>query len=252
MAARRTRNQRRRGRFGILYVLLCVVLILAAVVGGSIVFFRVENIEVSGCSTYSQEEIIAAADIREGDNLFLIGKVSMARKILQALPYVKDVSPRRQLPGTMNIIINECTPVAVVKGTDGDWWIIDEDAKLLEQGGQEMRGQYAQVIGLEPLMPSVGGYMAVSVEESGKLDALKQILSALKKRGMVQQLGDMDLSGTAEITFAYEDRFNVRVPIYSDHFSKLIHTLDEIAAYLDDGQIGTVDLTGSQARFIPD
>lgn len=251
MAARRTRNQRRRGRFGILYVLLSIVLIFGAIVGGSIVFFRVENIEVSGCSIYSQEEIIAAADIREGDNLFLIGKVSMARKILQALPYVKDVSPRRELPGTMNIVINECTPVAVVKGTDGNWWVIDEDTKLLERGGQELHAQYAQVTGLELLMPSVGSKMAVSVEESGKLDALKQILSALKKRGMVQQLGDMDLSGTTEITFVYEDRFDVRVPIYSDHFSQLIHTLDEIAAYLDDGQIGTIDMTGSQARFIP-
>lgn len=252
MAARSTKRRRRRGRFGILYVLLSIVLIFGAIAGGSIVFFRVEDITVSGCSIYTQEEIIAAAGIQEGDNLFLIGKVSTARKILQALPYVKDVSPKRELPGTMNIIINECTPVAAVKGTDGSWWVIDEDAKLLEQGGGELRGQYAQVTGLELLMPSAGSNLAVSVEESGKLNALKQILSALKKRGMVQQLGDMDLSGTTEITFAYEGRFDVCLPMYSDNFSQLIHTLDEIAAYLDDGQIGTIDMTGSQARFIPD
>lgn len=252
MAARSTRRRRRRGRFGFLYVLLSIVLILGAVAGGSIVFFRVENIEVTGCSIYTAEQVITASGIQEGDNLFLIGKVSTARKILQELPYVKDISPKRELPGTMHLVINECTPMAVLQDSRGDWWVLDEGGKLLERGGSELLAQYPKVIGLEALMPSAGSNLAVSVEERGKLDALRQILSALKKRGMKDRLGDIDLSGTTEIIFAYEDRFDVHVPMYSDNFSRLIHTLDEIAVYLDEGQIGTVDMTGSQARFIPD
>lgn len=252
MAAAYTRRRRRRGRFGILYVLLSAVLIVGAVVGGCIVFFRVEKVTVSGSTIYSHEQIVAASGIESGDNLFLIRKIPTARKILQELPYIKEVQPRRDLPSTFHIDVTECTPAAVIKSGDGAWWILDESCKLLEQGGEELSDRYACVDGIEPLMPSVGSNLAVSVEESGKLNGLRQILSALKERDMIQNLGDVDLSGTAEITMGYEQRFTVRLPMYSDDFRHLVHTLQKIAAYLDDGQTGTIDLTGSRGRFIPD
>ena len=55
MAARRNNRGRRRnrGRFSFLYVLLSFLLILAALVVGSVVFFRVGTIEVSGNQHYS-------------------------------------------------------------------------------------------------------------------------------------------------------------------------------------------------------
>ena len=49
MAARRNKRKRRnRGRFGFLYKVLSAAVIVAAIVAGCAVFFRVENIEVSG------------------------------------------------------------------------------------------------------------------------------------------------------------------------------------------------------------
>lgn len=72
---------------------------------------------------------------------------------------------------------------------------------------------------------------------------------------MLTQVQSIDLSGISEIRMTYEDRFVVRLPMYSDDFQLLVHTLQEAAEHLNAGQTGTIDLTvdlsRERARFIP-
>lgn len=253
MAARSSRRRRRKGRFGGLYKLLSAFLILAAMIAGCIVFFRVETVTVSGNGRYSEEEVIAASGVEQGDNLFLIPRVQTARKILQELPYIKEVSPRRVLPNAYTIIVTECTPAAIVEGQNGTWWVIDETCKLLEQGGEELKEQYAEISGFTVLMPSAGSKMSVPVDESGKLDALKQILAILQERDMLKHVDGIDLSREAEIRMEYDGRLTVRMPVYSDDFGRLLREVDQaVKTTLNNGQTGTINLTGSTHSFIPD
>ena len=69
-ARRRKRGRRNRGRFSALYKLLSILLIFAAIVTGCIVFFRANQIVVAGKTRYSEEQIIAAAGVEQGENLF--------------------------------------------------------------------------------------------------------------------------------------------------------------------------------------
>ena len=252
MAARGSKYRRRRGRFGVLYKLLSVLLILAAIIAGCIVFFRVEEITVTGSTTYTEQQIIDAAGVEMEDNLFLVQKVPTGRKILNALPYIKDVNIRRALPNGLLITVNECIPVAALEGEGDSWWILDSSAKLLEQGDDTLAEPYMKISGLTALMPSAGGKMAVSVEESTKLDSMKAILSALEERGMFTDVNSVDLSAVSEIRMVYRDHFTVRMPMYSNDFHLLIHTLEAVAensAVAD--RPGTIDLTGERPRFIP-
>jgi hypothetical protein len=140
------RRHRTRGRFRALYTLLSAVLICAAIVGGSIVFFRVRTVEVSGASRYTQSELIAASGIQDGDNLFLINKFSVVPSMFKRLPYLDTIMIRRRLPDTMVITVTECTPAAVLE-TESGGWLMDKRTKLLEQAA----GSYPRVIGLTPL-----------------------------------------------------------------------------------------------------
>ena len=95
MAARRNKRKRRnRGRFGFLYKVLSAAVIVAAIVAGCAVFFRVENIEVSGQSAYTAEQIIGAAEVERGDNLFAVNKFKVMRQIISRLPYAERSSRR--------------------------------------------------------------------------------------------------------------------------------------------------------------
>lgn len=257
MAGRSRKSRYRRGRSGFLYKVLSVLLILAAVVVGSIVFFRVEEVTVTGSTVYTDEEIIAAAGVELGDNLFLINKIQVSRRMIGKLPYIDEVNPRRVLPNKLVFSITECTPVAVIEGEDGSWWVADAHCKLLEQGGNELENRYPVITGLVPLMPSEGGELAVSAEETVKLSALKQILIALESRGMLGQIQHVDLTRDAEIYMRYENRLNVRMSLYSDDFDRQIRVVQQAAAsdVLSNGQSGTLDLIvedGSQAHFVPD
>lgn len=256
MATRSSRNRRRRGRFGFLYKVLSVLLILGAVVAGSIVFFRVEEVLVVGGTAYPDEEVIVAAGVEQGDNLFLVNKILVGRKIVSRLPYINEVNTRRFLPNKLVFTVTECVPVGVVEGEDGSWWVVDTNCKLLEQGGSELRKQYPVITGLVPLMPAEGEKLAVPVEESIKMDALKQILTALESREMLGEVQNIDLTSDSEIHMGYEKRLDVRMPLYSDDFDHLIRVVQQAVASdaLSDGQSGTLNLIvddGSQAHFIP-
>ena len=67
MASRRSnkRKQRNRGRFGFLYKLLSLVIILVVIAAGCVVFFRVGEITVSGVSRYTAQDIIDASGVEK-------------------------------------------------------------------------------------------------------------------------------------------------------------------------------------------
>ena len=119
MAARRNRRGRRRnrGRFGGLYKLLSILIIFAAILAGCIIFFRVNTMVVSGNARYTQEEVIAAAGVERGDNLFTLNKYQIADRILTQLPYVEDVSISRKLPDALIFEVAESSGVACTMWT---------------------------------------------------------------------------------------------------------------------------------------
>ena len=116
MAARRNRNTRRRnrGRFGGLYKLLSILLIFAAILLGCLVFFRVDRIEVTGASRYSEAEIIQVAGVNQGDNLYGLNKTRIVNQLLTQLPYIDEISISRRLPDTLVINVRESAEMAVL------------------------------------------------------------------------------------------------------------------------------------------
>jgi cell division protein FtsQ len=252
MAARRNNRRRhRRGRFGFLYKLLSVCLILAAILAGCVVFFKVEEVAVSGQNKYTADEIIQASGIRRGDNLFLLNKVQTYRKILSALPYVDQVSLRRGLPNTVIIAVSECTP-AVCLEWEGSWWILDAKGKLLEKTDRNGVGGLAVVTGLTPILPTPGSKLAVGDENSAKLKSLIQLLEALSARGMMDQVDSVDLSQSSEIAMGYGGRFTVELPMLAEDFDQRTRWLEATLAQLAENESGTIDLTGDDAvRVIP-
>ena len=126
MAARNTqkRHRRRRGRFGFLYKLLSFLVILAAIVVGCVIFFRVNQITVEGNSRYSAQEIIDASGVELGENLLLINKPQTSGNITRKLSYVQNVAVIRRPPDGLTLRITESTAAAVKQ--EGGYWVAND------------------------------------------------------------------------------------------------------------------------------
>ena len=81
-------RQVRSSALGKLIIMLAVV---AAIVFGVAIFFKVNTIEIQGNTVYSADQIIEASQIQQGDNLLTVNKALAVGNIKAALPYVEDV-----------------------------------------------------------------------------------------------------------------------------------------------------------------
>lgn len=232
---------KKRKKRSALYAPLSFILICAALVFGLSVFFRVSGIEVRGNSLYSDEEIIEAAGIEEGDNLFFINRFTAYSRIYSRLPYVEDAYISRSLPNKVVIEITESQAIAYVTAEDG-YWAIDRSGKLLSRADAESIRGLIRIDGLTPIAPAEGEIIAPGESESPKVSYLAQILGqiyALDLRGSITYL---DMPNVASPSFDYLGRFTVKLGAEDDtayKFQVLISAVDSLA----EGDSGTIDLS---------
>ena len=67
-------------------------LVIVAMIFVMSVAFRVSDIRVEGNTHYTDQEIIQAIDIEEGDNLFFFDRFAALSRVFAKLPYVEEVS----------------------------------------------------------------------------------------------------------------------------------------------------------------
>lgn len=113
--------------------LLSVAAVVVAFTIGISIFFKVDTVTVTGASKYSAATIAEASAIRSGDSLLFFGRAGAAYKIKTKLPYVDTVRFRLELPGTVNIIVEEKNVAYAVRATDGSWWMMTADGMLAEK-----------------------------------------------------------------------------------------------------------------------
>ena len=124
---------KRRPSSGVGSRLLIMAAIVAAVIFGVAIFFKVNTVEVQDNTIYSAEEIRSASGIQKGDNLFTLNKEAAAGSIKASLPYVETVSIIRFLPDKIVIEVKESDATFAVTTDTNTTWLINSVGKALEQ-----------------------------------------------------------------------------------------------------------------------
>lgn len=241
-AARNNRRRhKRRRRFGLLYKLLAIAALAAALLLGATIFFQVEKVVVSGAERYTDQEIIQAAGVSQGDNLFRLNWYEMSRQIRSRLPYIETVNLRPSLPDTLLINVTESRAVAWLAGEEGDW-LLSPAGKVLENVPAGTANGIC-LTGLEPVGLAAGAHLEVPEEQQLRLDGLLALMEVLESRGLTDKVSAIDLSSAARMVMTYDDgRFTVRLPVSGD-FDYLIQALEEAIGTLESYETGTMDLT---------
>lgn len=253
-------------RHGFLVKLASVAAVVAAVMLCLSLFFRVEEVVVSGTDKYTPWMIKEASGINDGDSLLTVSDARVAGKIRLALPYVDEVRVGIKLPGTVHIEITELETTYAIEATDGSWWLITSDGRVVERIQTTAAAAYTRIYGVQADAPKEKQTVRAAeeqpqtpdpTEETGdgvtlptmaqitgamRLDAVITILTALEDNGVIGQIASVDVSNINDITMQYGQRLHVVLGTAEDLAYKVQYmalAIDQIEEY----QTGELDVS---------
>ena len=146
--------------------LLTALALVVAIVLCFIVFFRVKTVSITGNEKYTQEEILAASGLEEGDALLLVNKSSVASKIIAQLPYVNQIRIGISMPDTVRVEIEELDTAYMVTADDGTYWLMNSQGRVVEEVTAKDSANYLMVSGFQIEAPEPGDTISASKKET--------------------------------------------------------------------------------------
>ena len=237
----------KRGKF--VLSLVTVAAVVMAVVLGMSIFFKVENVKVSGCRKYQPWEVSEASGVEIGTNLLTISRAQIGGSVISNLPYVDKVRVGIILPDTVNIEITELDVVFAIEDADGNWWLMNSDGKIVEQVNGVTAKKYTQVLGVrlqnpvigqmsvaqetelttipvtdetaeegqteepteEPAVDATTPTLAVGITGAQRLQTAISVLQALGNNSISGQIDSVDVTKLNGIELWYDERFQINL-----------------------------------------
>ena len=229
--------------------------LLFAIVVVSVIFvmsiaFRVSDIEVIGNSHYSDQEIINAIEIEQGDNLFFFDRFAAVSRVFAKLPYIEEVAVTRHLPNHVIIEVKESQAVAYIK-LGAELWTIDHNCKILGQAAEGEEESLIAILGFKP------GTLFIDEEltsEDGKkepVEYVSAILNQIQDRGLAQSTQKVDMTDLDDVEIYNSNRliFKIGSNVNTEHkFGMILDALSK----LKNGDNGILDVSnGTECKFSP-
>lgn len=240
----RANRQPNTGFFGKLLIMLAVV---AAVVLGIAIFFRVRTVEVQGNSIYASSQISEASGLETGDNLLLVNRATVSGKVRAALPFVQEVSVGLILPDTVVIQVKESEIAGRVKSASGGSWFVNVDGRVLGSNMDSFHGQIVSLDGFTVDSPKEGEPAVASEGQEDSLKAALQVLAKMEGTGLIGQVTTIDAEDAFDIELFCGEQYQVLLA-GTDDLDYKIQYLQVVLDGLEDYQTGTIDLTFDQER----
>jgi len=243
---KKNRNRKRRTRsFSFATSFICLALVLSALVSAAVIFFKIGEIRVEGETRYGSEEIIEASGLRQGDSMFLFNKFASVNRIFAQCPYIETIQMKRTLPDVLSIIVTPCVETAVIY-SEGGWYIIDENGKILAKTNAAAATGLPKVVGGVLESPEVGKMAKFFEEESEK--ALFSVLNTAKNNDILSYIGDIDITKVYDIHFDYMERFTVYVGT-ADDLERKFKFVDAVIAALGPNDRGAIDVSDGETGY---
>lgn len=246
----------------ILQLMTVLAVVLALVLGMSI-FFKVEVIEVSGAEVYTEWAVAQASGIEVGDRLLTFSRPRATGKIYAELPYVNHVRYGIKLPNTVIIDIDEVDVVYAIESSDGTYYLMSSQGKIVEQTTGGNADNYTKIKGVtlaepvigqqaraaEEIVPTEEGTVPTAemepialVTNATRLATALTILQSLERNGIVGEASMVDVSDLDHMRLDYGTRFEVNLGGTNNIDFKIAamrDTINQLAEY----QTGELDVS---------
>lgn len=244
------KNSVRQLRQRVYYFLLLTVLLLIFVLGIVALFFRVNEVKVTGNTEYTDKEIIKASGIEKGENIYFVKEADVRKEILTDFPYVRSVSVERNVPNKINIRL-KCDSPDYYVDICGEYYVISANLKVLERffSKEELLAAHPEIklFKTGDIRSAIVGN-EMEFLNSNHAEVAKDFLGELSSAEIFE--------GVSSISF--EDRFNIRVVYDSrlaanvgngDDAELKLRFLNEIVKDLGNSK-GSIDVKDVETAYV--
>ena len=226
-----------RNRF--LLRLATVAAVVLALVFGMSIFFKTQNVTVSGAVKYTPWEIKDASGIQDGDALLGISEAKIVASIRAKLPYVADVRVGIKLPDTVMLEITELEVVYAIEDNNAAWWLMDAKGRIVDSTDLAEAKNHTRILGVR-VQNAVIGEQAVAFETqlpeaTGEstpptlppipaamlLSNAVEVLTALEKNGVMGTVDTVNVTDIDQMILWYENRYKVTLGDSKDMVRKI-------------------------------
>ncbi|MEA4912338.1 MAG: FtsQ-type POTRA domain-containing protein [Oscillospiraceae bacterium] len=237
----RRRKQKKKRRAHALAWLIFIGLAVCVVLSLT-VLFPVVSVTVTGdVTSYSQQDILDAAGIETGKNLFSFSAARVKSRICESLPYIENASVHRKMSGEVTIECTESTDFLAIPCGDC-CLIINTALKIVARENPDEKGR-TEVFGLSPKTPVVGAVLQVSDAEG--TEYLQYVIDAIMAEELLPHIVSINVADKLNIALSYEDRLYVMVGTANNIGDKMKMLAHVTSSKLSETETGYIDLSES-------
>lgn len=195
--------------------------------------WNIQSVNILDTSYYTDEEIQEVMGIKKGMHILGISKRSSLKE-LKKLAYIKDASIEVDFPSTVNILIEESTPLGYVP-FNGTYLCVGNDGQVLAQNDKP-KLDLPIIVGLKFNKFKINEKLAIMNDDNFMI--VVEMITTLRKYDFLDKVDTIDISNVEQIHL-YVDKLDVIIGNIRE-FDKKIMWLTQV---YKDYTIGILDLS---------
>lgn len=182
------------------FVVLCIVTYQ--------LLFVIRNLNASGSSRYTSEEILAASGVDMGDHLYSFSSRVVQETIMLRCPYIAAVDVHRTPPGSIAFDIEEEEP-AYFAAFYGEVWEISRSLRVLDPISEtDAKEQGLIKLKLPEIKEAISGKRIVFSEIRSD-DYMETVLDTLRNSDLAERIGMIDLRSPYNIFMVCDEKYKL-------------------------------------------
>lgn len=203
------------------------------------VFFKIDDITVQGKTRYKSDDIIAASEIRLGDNLLLCNTAQGSERIKDKFPYIENVTIEKQLFNHININVTEAKPTSIIE-SDGKYIVLGKSGKIIEIDDKKLYDVPA-ILGAK--LEDVKLSSTIKYKDSNLKKYLDRVIEAIGTNGLKDLIITVDISNTSNISLFKKNGFKILIGNFENVDYKLKTAAHILETSVKDNMLGTLDVS---------
>lgn len=221
-------------------IILLGVLLLFTVVDFLRGFLEVKRFEIVGDDPpYLAGEVAESAGIEKGDKLYRIDRSRAEKEIIKNCAYIEKVNIKRSFPNKVKFVVECYEPIWYIE-ISGDFYVLDENLRVLEETKNEQRLYDSDItkLTLPNVKKAIVGEEIVFGSSEVETEATIEIMQTILSSPIRNMLSSADIDNRYDIHFELDSvvddiklsgKFLVSVGGYSKLETKLEYVARAIA-----------------------